>query len=94
MSMFAAIINKLKGSIEAEVPRVFEAVFEVTLQVRAWLAAARHRGCCERRAARARRHGVGARGRGGKRKGVLEVTLQACVHPRGRDHGGAAWMSQ
>jgi hypothetical protein len=33
LSLFAAIINKLKGLIEAEVPRVFEAVFEVTLQV-------------------------------------------------------------
>ncbi len=34
LSMFAAIINKLRVLIEAEVPRVFEAVFEVTLQVR------------------------------------------------------------
>lgn len=31
--MFAAIINKLRGLMEAEVPKVFEAVFEVTLQV-------------------------------------------------------------
>lgn len=34
MSMFAALINKLKGAMEGEVPRVFEAVFEVTLQAR------------------------------------------------------------
>lgn len=33
LSMFAAIINKLKALIETEVPKVFEAVFEVTLQM-------------------------------------------------------------
>lgn len=33
LSMFAAIINKLKQLVEGEVPKVFEAVFEVTLQV-------------------------------------------------------------
>jgi len=30
----AVIINKLRLLMEAEVPRVFDAVFEVTLQVR------------------------------------------------------------
>lgn len=33
LSVFAAIINKLKALIEEAVPKVFEAVFEVTLQV-------------------------------------------------------------
>ena len=31
LSLFAAIINKLQVLMEAEVPRIFEAVFEVTL---------------------------------------------------------------
>ena len=33
LSLFAAIINKLSGKMEAEVPRIFEAVFECTLQM-------------------------------------------------------------
>ncbi|KAK9807779.1 hypothetical protein WJX72_008954 [[Myrmecia] bisecta] len=33
LSLFAAIINKLKEQMEAEVPRIFEAVFECTLQM-------------------------------------------------------------
>lgn len=33
LSLFAAIINKLQGLMEPEVPRVFEAVFECTLTV-------------------------------------------------------------
>lgn len=33
MSLFAAIINKLKDRMDAEVPRIFEATFESTLQV-------------------------------------------------------------
>jgi CRM1 C terminal len=33
LSLFAAIINKLKGNMETEVPRIFEAVFECTLQM-------------------------------------------------------------
>ncbi len=31
LSLFATIINKLQGAMEKEVPRIFEAVFEVTL---------------------------------------------------------------
>ncbi|GAX79005.1 hypothetical protein CEUSTIGMA_g6445.t1 [Chlamydomonas eustigma] len=31
LSVYAAIINKLKGLVDAEVPKIFEAVFEVTL---------------------------------------------------------------
>lgn len=31
LSLFATIINKLQGLMEADVPRIFEAVFEVTL---------------------------------------------------------------
>lgn len=31
LSLFATIINKLQGLMEKEVPRIFEAVFEVTL---------------------------------------------------------------
>ena len=31
LSLFAAIINKLREKIQGEVPRVFEAVFECTL---------------------------------------------------------------
>jgi len=31
LSLFATIINKLQSLMEAEVPRIFEAVFEVTL---------------------------------------------------------------
>lgn len=31
LSLFATIINKLEGAMEKEVPRIFEAVFEVTL---------------------------------------------------------------
>lgn len=33
LSLFAVIINKLRTLMEADVPRVFDAVFEVTLQV-------------------------------------------------------------
>ena len=33
LSLFAAIINKLSGKMETEVPRIFEAVFECTLQM-------------------------------------------------------------
>lgn len=33
LSLFAAIINKLSSRMEAEVPRIFEAVFECTLQM-------------------------------------------------------------
>lgn len=33
LSLFAAIINKLSSKMEAEVPRIFEAVFECTLQM-------------------------------------------------------------
>ena len=33
LSLFAAIISKLREGIEAEVPRIFEAVFERTLQM-------------------------------------------------------------
>ena len=33
LSLFAAIINKLRSMMEAEVPRLFEAVFECTLQM-------------------------------------------------------------
>ena len=33
LSLFAAIINRLQGKMQAEVPRVFEAVFECTLQM-------------------------------------------------------------
>lgn len=31
--MFAVIINRLRDKMEAEVPRIFEAVFECTLQM-------------------------------------------------------------
>ena len=31
LSLFATIINRLQGAMEKEVPRIFEAVFEVTL---------------------------------------------------------------
>lgn len=31
LSLFATIINKLQGLMETDVPRIFEAVFEVTL---------------------------------------------------------------
>jgi hypothetical protein len=31
--MFAVIINRLRGKMEAEVPRIFGAVFECTLQM-------------------------------------------------------------
>lgn len=31
LSLFAAIINKLREKVESEVPRIFEAVFECTL---------------------------------------------------------------
>lgn len=31
LSLFAAIINKLKERMQSEVPRIFEAVFECTL---------------------------------------------------------------
>eukprot|EP00967_Tisochrysis_lutea_P065188 scaffold84683_cov18-Tisochrysis_lutea.AAC.2 len=34
LSLLAVIINKLRMLMESEVPRVFDAVFEVTLQVR------------------------------------------------------------
>ena len=33
LSLFAAIINKLHGKMQAEVPRIFEAVFECTLKM-------------------------------------------------------------
>ena len=33
LSLFAAIINKLKERMVAEVPKIFEAVFQVTLQM-------------------------------------------------------------
>ena len=33
LSLFAAIINKLAGKMQTEVPRIFEAVFECTLQM-------------------------------------------------------------
>lgn len=33
LSVFAAIISKLRESMAAEVPRIFEAVFECTLQM-------------------------------------------------------------
>mmetsp|Transcript_36522 Transcript_36522/g.81303 ORF Transcript_36522/g.81303 Transcript_36522/m.81303 type:complete len:1073 (+) Transcript_36522:318-3536(+) len=33
LSLFAAIINKLRSLMDGEVPRIFEAVFEVTLQM-------------------------------------------------------------
>ena len=33
LSLFAAIINKLASKMQAEVPRIFEAVFECTLQM-------------------------------------------------------------
>ena len=33
LSLFAALINKLKQRMEAEVPQIFEAVFECTLQM-------------------------------------------------------------
>ena len=33
LSMFAVIINRLRDKMEAEVPRIFEAVFECTLQM-------------------------------------------------------------
>ena len=33
LSMFAMIINRLREKMEAEVPRVFSAVFECTLQM-------------------------------------------------------------
>ena len=33
LSMFAVIINRLRGKMEAEVPRIFGAVFECTLQM-------------------------------------------------------------
>jgi hypothetical protein len=33
LSMFAMIINRLRGKMEAEVPRIFGAVFECTLQM-------------------------------------------------------------
>ena len=31
LSLFAAIINKLREKVQSEVPRIFEAVFECTL---------------------------------------------------------------
>ena len=33
LSLFAAIINKLKDRMQKEVPKIFEAVFQVTLQM-------------------------------------------------------------
>lgn len=33
LSLFAAIINKLKDRMQQEVPKIFEAVFQVTLQM-------------------------------------------------------------
>lgn len=33
LSLFAAIINKLKDRMVSEVPKIFEAVFQVTLQM-------------------------------------------------------------
>ena len=33
LSVFAAIISKLREAMAAEVPRIFEAVFECTLQM-------------------------------------------------------------
>ena len=33
LSLFAAIINKLKERMQKEVPKIFEAVFQVTLQM-------------------------------------------------------------
>ena len=33
LSLFAAIINKLGRKMEKEVPRIFEAVFQVTLDM-------------------------------------------------------------
>ena len=33
LSLFATIINKLQAAMEKEVPRIFEAVFEVTLDM-------------------------------------------------------------
>lgn len=33
LSLFATIINKLGDKMEGEVPRIFEAVFECTLQM-------------------------------------------------------------
>lgn len=33
LSLFAVIINKLKDKMEPQVPRIFEAVFECTLQM-------------------------------------------------------------
>jgi exportin-1 len=33
LSLFATIINKLQALMEAEVPHIFEAVFEVTLDM-------------------------------------------------------------
>ena len=33
LSLFAAIISKLREAMGAEVPRIFEAVFECTLQM-------------------------------------------------------------
>lgn len=33
LSLFAAIINKLKERMVSEVPKIFEAVFQVTLQM-------------------------------------------------------------
>lgn len=35
LSLFAAIFNKVQGKLSDEVPRVFDAVFQCTLQVRA-----------------------------------------------------------
>lgn len=33
LSVFATVINKLKEAMEPEVPRIFEACFECTLQM-------------------------------------------------------------
>lgn len=33
LSLFSALINKLKQRMESEVPQIFEAVFECTLQM-------------------------------------------------------------
>ncbi len=33
LSLFAALINKLKQKMESDVPQIFEAVFECTLQM-------------------------------------------------------------
>ena len=34
LGLFTVVVRKLKGHVEPEVPRIMDAVFEVTLQVR------------------------------------------------------------